>query len=83
MNKSSKRVFEMNFLDTKGKEHRVTITDPAENIAAETAKNAMEVIIKSDIFKTKEGHDSYDRAVSARYVVRSVEDIYDASELPA
>lgn len=83
MNNSSKRVFEMKFLDIKGKERRVTISDPVENISAETAKNAMEVIIKSDVFVTKDGSDPYDKAVSARYVVRSVEDVYDASEQPA
>ncbi len=78
----TKKVFELKFLDPTGKERKITLSRPAEELDAQTAKAAMDAIVQADIFQSAEGVDLYAQAVSARYVVRSVEEVYDAQADP-
>lgn len=68
---------ELLFLDGVGNSRKITIKDPVEGLTEERAKTAMEVIVNTNIF-IDSGVDVYAAADGARYVIRSVQDIYKA-----
>ncbi|MGX7108513.1 DUF2922 domain-containing protein [Facklamia miroungae] len=73
-------VLELVFLDAAGKNRKITISQPALNIAQETAEAVMQAIVACDLFKDEKGMDMYVTPVVARYVERNVTDVYAYEE---
>lgn len=71
-------VFELVFLDGEGKQRRLTISQPAEGIDAQTAQEVMAVIVECDLFKDEKGMDLYVTPVAARYISRDVTEVFSA-----
>ncbi|MGO4940953.1 DUF2922 domain-containing protein [Fundicoccus sp. Sow4_D5] len=74
---STSSTLELLFNDGLGAPRKITVKDPIESLSAEVAQAAMDKIVETDIF-IDEGIDVYAVAEGARYVTRSVQDIYKA-----
>lgn len=66
---------ELLFKDEAGSSKKVTLRNPQLGLTSEVVESALEVIARAEIFVSDNG-DAYHEAVGARYVRRSVEDIY-------
>ncbi|UUX35058.1 DUF2922 domain-containing protein [Fundicoccus culcitae] len=66
---------ELLFKDTKGASKKVNIRNAQEALDRETVENLVNTLVNSDIF-VKDGLDLYATPTGARYVRRTVEDIY-------
>ncbi|RAV79383.1 DUF2922 domain-containing protein [Aerococcus mictus] len=67
---------ELLFKTEEGKTKKVTIKEPKEDVSAEVAQAALAAIVDADIFANEDGFDPYATATGARYVRRTVTDIY-------
>lgn len=70
---------EMKFGTADGKTRNLSIKNPKSGLTAEEIKPAMETIVGLDAFEVK-GVNPYAALGSARYVARSVTDIFNAAE---
>lgn len=70
-------VLELLFKNQAGKNRKINLRNPKENLTASEAQTLLNTIADHDIFISDEG-DSYAQVVGARYVSRIVEDIYMA-----
>jgi len=68
---------ELLFKDEGGANKKITITNPKEGLPAQVAQSALEAIAAADIFVGTNG-DSYASGTGARYVRRTIEDVYTA-----
>lgn len=75
----TKKHFEMNFKNSEAKAKKVIVAHASENIAAETAKSALESFVNTDMFNDGSG-DKFVTIVNARYVTRTVDDVYVAPQ---
>lgn len=69
---------ELLFKDEAGSSKKVTLRNPRLGLTSETVQSALDVIAGAEIFVSDKG-DAYHEAVGARYIRRSVEDIYAAA----
>ncbi|MGO4929524.1 DUF2922 domain-containing protein [Fundicoccus sp. Sow4_F4] len=77
LDNSTTNTLELLFNDAAGAARKITVKDPIENLTAEVAQAAMDKIVETDIF-LDEGMDVYAVAEGARYVTRSIQDVYKA-----
>lgn len=77
LDNSTINTLELLFNDATGAARKITVKDPIENLTAEVAQAAMAKIVETDIF-LDEAIDVYAVAEGARYVTRSIQDIYKA-----
>lgn len=68
---------ELLFSDAAGSSKKITIRNPREGVTAEVAQATVAAIVAAEIFQGKNG-DAYAVGEGARYVRRTVEDIYGA-----
>ena len=68
---------ELLFKDEAGSNKKVTLRNPKLGLTAQEAQAALDAIAGAEIFVSENG-DVYAQAVGARYVRRTVEDIYAA-----
>lgn len=68
---------ELLFKDEAGSNKKVTLRNPKLGLTAQEAQVALDAIAGAEIFVNENG-DAYAQAVGARYVRRTVEDIYAA-----
>lgn len=69
---------ELLFKDEAGSSKKLTLRNPQVDLAPEVVQATLEVIANAEIFVSDKG-DAYKEVVGARYVRRSVEDIYAAA----
>ncbi|MBG9987605.1 DUF2922 domain-containing protein [Aerococcaceae bacterium DSM 111176] len=69
-------VLELLFKDEAGKATKISVPKPKDNLTAQQAKDAVDAIVAADIFADESG-DPYAVAQGARYVRRSVEELYE------
>lgn len=69
---------ELLFKDAAGSSKKVTLRNPKLGLTSQDAQSALEVIAGAEIFVGDNG-DAYAEGVGARYVSRTVEDIYTAA----
>jgi hypothetical protein len=69
---------EMFFMNAAGRNSRISISDPKEDLTQEQVQAAMDAIVSSNIFDTTGGN--LIQAVSARIVTRDVVEIVPKSE---
>lgn len=69
-------VLELIFNDAGGNTKKINVPNPKSDLTAAQAKQTVDAIVATDIFNGKNG-DPYASGVGARYVRRSVEDIYE------
>lgn len=67
---------ELMFATSEGKSRVLGINQPALNLEPEVVEAAMEAIIAQDMFEL-EGVKLYTKPLGARYVTRTVEDIFE------
>lgn len=67
---------ELRFVTGEGKSRVIGINNPILDLAPEIVGEAMDTIIAQDMFEV-EGVKLYTRTKGARYVTRTVEDIFE------
>lgn len=67
---------ELLFKDASGASKKISLRNPKLGLTAQEAKDAVDAIAAAEIFNGKNG-DTYAEAVGARYVTRTVEDVYE------
>lgn len=67
---------ELRFATSEGKSRVLGINQPALDLEPEVVEAAMEEIIAQDMFEL-EGVKLYTKSIGARYVTRTVEDIFE------
>lgn len=67
---------ELRFVTGEGKSRVIGINSPILDLAPEIVEKAMDTIIAQDMFEV-EGVKLYTRTKGARYVTRTVEDIFE------
>lgn len=72
-----KKVFELNFKSLLGKNKKITLANPKDDINEDQALAALNSLVDTDIFQDQDG-DVYSQALNARYVTRTVDTIYSA-----
>ncbi|MGI6486208.1 MAG: DUF2922 domain-containing protein [Thermoanaerobacterales bacterium] len=72
------KTLEMIFLNAAGKNSRISVSDPKEDITREDVESAMNTIVSSNIFDTTGGE--LIKAVSARIITREVVEIVPKEE---
>lgn len=68
---------ELNFANEVGKNRKITIRQPIEGLTEAEVLPVMELIAEKNIF-SDDGLDPYEVAKNARYVRRTVEDVFRA-----
>lgn len=68
---------ELNFANEVGKNRKITIRQPIEGLTETEVLPVMELIAEKNIF-SDDGLDPYEVAKNARYVRRTVEDVFKA-----
>ena len=66
---------ELLFKDGSGKSNKIVVPEPREGLDRQTAETAMTTIIDSDLF-AKDGKDLHASTDGARYVTKTVKDIF-------
>lgn len=72
----STKTFELLFKNEAGKVKKISISKPKDDIDQSTAKQAIDAIIAADSFVDNLGQKVYIQADGARYVTRTVNDVY-------
>jgi len=67
---------ELKFATSEGKNRTLAVNEPKENLTEAEIENAMNVIAGQDLF-VDEGIILYQDVKSARYVTRTVEEVFD------
>lgn len=70
------KTLELHFKSEAGKTTRITLRNAQDNLPAETVRDAMTVIVDSDLILDKEGRDAHAEVLKAQYVIRQVEEIF-------
>jgi hypothetical protein len=69
---------EMFFMNAAGKNSRISVADPKEDLTQEQVQTAMDTIVSNNVFDTAGG--DLIKAVNARIVTRDVVEIVPKSE---
>ena len=80
MSVESNKILELQFKDAGGRARKITINSPADGIDPLTAQETLAAVVNADIFQNDLQEDMFAEAVGARYVTRSIEDIYSADD---
>lgn len=67
---------ELKFLSSEGKTKTITVNEPKADLTVEQIQLEMDEIVAASLFDD-EGVNPYTSVKSARYVTRTVEDIFD------
>ncbi|APZ49209.1 hypothetical protein BW721_05690 [Jeotgalibaca sp. PTS2502] len=67
---------ELKFKTAEGKNRNLSLKNPVTDLAAEDVKSAMQTIVDTDAFEVK-GVNPYSGLDSARYIERTVTDIFE------
>lgn len=67
---------ELRFLTSIGKNRTLSVKDPLPDLTTEQTREAMESIVAQNMFN-KDGVDLYTAVKGARYIERTVEDIFE------
>ncbi|XJS10984.1 DUF2922 domain-containing protein [Aerococcaceae bacterium WGS1372] len=67
---------ELLFKDASGVNKKISLRNPKLDLTPQQAKDAVETIVAAEIFNGKNGNP-YAEAVGARYVKRTVEDLFE------
>lgn len=69
---------ELLFKDAAGSSKKITLRNPQEGLTSQVVQGVLDVIAGAEIFVGDNG-DTYAQSVGARYVRRTVEDVYVAA----
>lgn len=69
---------ELLFKDASGASKKITLRNPKLDLTAPQVKDAVDAIAAAEIFDGENG-DPYAEGVGARYVTRTVEDVYEVA----
>lgn len=67
---------DLRFKTATGKSRLLGIQNPKANLSAETVKSAMNEIVAQKMFENEDGQ-LYDQVKGARYVTRTVDEIFE------
>lgn len=70
------KTLELKFKTAEGKNRNLSLKNPVTDLAAEDVKSAMQTIVDTDAFEVK-GVNPYSGLDSARYIERTVTDIFE------
>lgn len=70
---------ELQFATEEGKSRTLSVNQPALNLDQKTVETAMEAIAAQGIFEN-EGVQLYNQVKGARYVTRTVDDVFETEE---
>lgn len=69
-------VLELMFKDSYQTARKIEIKRPKRDISAETALSVLDAITNSGVFQNQFGDNRFAQALGARYVTRTVQDVY-------
>lgn len=72
------RTLQLTFQTDGGKKSTVSLTDPKPGLDTPTLQGAMNSLVQSGVFMTKDG--AYTAPYAAKYVERTVTDVFTAAE---